>query len=46
MTTFIGDYFGNDAGGPNDVFTFTSTYDDGTNPANRQQQIVATLSLP
>ena len=46
VTTFIGDYFGNDAGGPNDVFTFTSTYDDGTNPANRQQQIVATLSLP
>jgi hypothetical protein len=46
-TTFIGDYFGNDAaGGPNDVFTFVSTYNDGSNPASRQQQVVATIATP
>ena len=45
-TTFIGDYFGNDASGSTDVFTFVSTYDDGSNPAHRQQQVVATVSLP
>jgi hypothetical protein len=46
-TTFIGDYFGNDASvGPNDVFTFASTYDDGTNPAHRQQQVVASVRIP
>jgi hypothetical protein len=44
--TFIGDYFGNDASGPADVFTFASTYNDGTNPANRQQQVVASISTP
>jgi hypothetical protein len=44
--TFIGDYFGNDASGANDVFTFASTFDDGTNPAHRQQQVVATLPIP
>jgi hypothetical protein len=45
-STFIGDYFGNDASGPNDVFTFVSTYNDGTNRGNRQQQVVATVPLP
>jgi hypothetical protein len=45
-STFIGDYFGNDASGPNDVFTFVSTYDGGTNLGNNQQQIVATIPLP
>jgi hypothetical protein len=45
-STFIGDYFGNDASGPSDVFTFVSTYDDGTNPAHRQQQVVATTATP
>jgi hypothetical protein len=45
--TFIGDYYGNDASvGSTDVFTFVSTYDDGSNPANRQQQIVATVATP
>ena len=44
--TFIGDYFGNDASGPNDVFTFVSTYNDGTNPSNRQQQVVASVATP
>jgi hypothetical protein len=45
-TTFIGDYFGNDASGPSDVFTFVSTYNDGTNPAYRQQQVVAAAATP
>jgi hypothetical protein len=45
-TTFIGDYFGNDASGPADVFSFVSTYNDGTNPANRQQQVVAKVAIP
>ena len=30
----------------NDVFTFVSTYNDGTNPSNQQQQVVATISIP
>jgi hypothetical protein len=47
VTTFIGDYFGNDASvGTNDLFTFVSTYNDGTNPAYRQQQVVAALPTP
>jgi hypothetical protein len=46
VTTFIGDYFGNDASGPADVFTFVSTYDDGTNGGNHQQQVVATVATP
>jgi hypothetical protein len=45
-TTFIGDYFGNDASGRSDVFTFVSTYNDGSNPANRQQQVVASIPTP
>ncbi len=48
--TFIGDYFGNTTGpagnGTLDYSTFVSTYDDGTNPGNYQQQIVATVSVP
>jgi hypothetical protein len=50
--TFIGDYFGNDVGpGERDgtfinYSTFTSTYDDGTNPEHRQQQVVATVAVP
>jgi hypothetical protein len=45
--TFIGDYFGNDAGvGGIDYFTFVSTYNDGSNPANRQQQVVASIATP
>jgi hypothetical protein len=45
--TFIGDYFGNittPAG--TDYSTFVSTFDDGTNPAHYQQQIVASLPVP
>ena len=49
-TTFIGDYFGNTvdetAGRAVDYSTFVSTYDDGTNPAHYQQQIVATIAVP
>ena len=44
--TFIGDYFGNDASGPSDVFSFASTYDDGANAAHQQQQVVATVATP
>jgi hypothetical protein len=45
--TFIGDYFGNDASAPGtDVFTFVSTYNDGSNPANRQQQVFASVPTP
>jgi hypothetical protein len=45
--TFIGDYFGNDASGPSaDWFTFVSTYNDGTNAGNRQQQVVASVPTP
>jgi hypothetical protein len=44
--TFIGDYFGNATGGSTNWFSFVSTYDDGTNPAHRQQQVVASLKIP
>jgi hypothetical protein len=49
--TFIGDYFGNTtgvtaAGGVVDYSTFVSTYNDGTNPASYQQQIVASVPVP
>jgi hypothetical protein len=45
-TTFIGDYFGNTASGSTDVTTFTSTYNNGSNPAHRQQQVVAEVPIP
>ena len=45
-TTFIGDYFGNDASGPTDVFTFVSTFGDSSNAANQQQQVVAAVPTP
>lgn len=49
-STFIGDYFGNIVdpmpAGPVDYSTFVSTYDDGTNRANDQQQIVAQVTAP
>jgi hypothetical protein len=44
--TFIGDYFGNDIGGSTDYSTFVSTYNDGTNPSNQQQQVVSTVAAP
>jgi len=45
-TTFIGDYFGNAANGLNEVSSFVSTFDDGANPAHRQQQIFASVAIP
>lgn len=48
--TFIGDYFGNTTGstttGLVDYTTSVSTYDDGTNPNFRQQQIIAAVAVP
>ena len=44
--TFIGDYFGNIADGATEVITSVSTFNEGTNPANRQQQVVAELPVP
>jgi hypothetical protein len=44
--TFIGDYFGNITDGTTDVSTFVSTYNDGSNPANYQQQVVAKVAIP
>jgi len=46
--TFIGDYFGNtfDDGMGVAVTTSASTFDDGTNPNFRQQQIVAFINIP
>ena len=44
--TFIGDYFGNEISGTTDFASFVSTYDDGSNPAHYQQQVVATISVP
>jgi hypothetical protein len=44
--TFIGDYFGNTTAGSVDYSTFVSTFDDGTNPAHQQQQVVATVAVP
>jgi hypothetical protein len=44
--TFIGDYFGNVTSGGTNFFTFVSTYDDGSNPQHRQQQVVASVSVP
>ena len=43
---FIGDYFGNTFGGTTSVSTAVSTFDDGTNHAHYQQQVVATLAIP
>ena len=43
---FIGDYYGNVTSGSTDYTTSVSTFDDGTNPQNRQQQIVATIAVP
>jgi hypothetical protein len=44
--TFIGDYFGNTTVGTTDITTFVSTFNDGTNPFNRQQQVVTQLTIP
>ena len=44
--TFVGDYFGNTTAGLVDYTSSVSTYNDGTNPGYRQQQIVATVPIP
>jgi hypothetical protein len=44
--TFIGDYFGNITSASTDIASFVSTFDDGTNPFHRQQQVVATVAIP
>ncbi|HEX6556688.1 MAG TPA: sialidase family protein [Ktedonobacteraceae bacterium] len=46
ITTFVGDYFGNTTSGSINISSFVSTYNDGSNPANRQQQVVATVAIP
>jgi len=48
---FIGDYYGNvtgvnGAGGLSDYTTSTSTFNDGSNPNNYQQQVIATVAVP
>jgi hypothetical protein len=44
--TFIGDYFGVDSGGGYTYTTSVSTYNDGMNPSNYQQQIVSKIATP
>lgn len=44
--TFIGDYFGNIFGGNLSYSSFVSTYNDSSNPAYNQQQVVAILKIP
>jgi hypothetical protein len=44
--TFIGDYFGNTTDGSTNISSFVSTYNDGSNPHNQQQQVVATVAVP
>jgi hypothetical protein len=46
LETFIGDYFGNTTSGSTNISSFVSTYNDGSNPANRQQQVIATVVIP
>jgi hypothetical protein len=44
--TFIGDYFGNTTSGSTNISSFVSTFNDGSNPAYRQQQVVAQVAIP
>jgi len=44
--TFIGDYFGLDSAAGWTYTTSVSTYDDGANPSNYQQQVVARIATP
>jgi hypothetical protein len=44
--TFIGDYFGNTTSGSTNISSFVSTYNDSSNPNNRQQQVIATVVIP
>jgi BNR/Asp-box repeat len=45
-TTFIGDYFGNITNGSTNISSFVSTYNDGANPDQQQQQVIATVAVP
>jgi hypothetical protein len=45
-TTFIGDYFGITSTPTTTYTTSVSTYNDGTNPSNYQQQEVAAITTP
>jgi hypothetical protein len=44
--TFIGDYFGVASNGTSTYTTSVSTFDDGSNPNNYQQQIVSSIATP
>jgi len=46
IETFIGDYFGNTTDGSTNISSFVSTYNDGSNLHNQQQQVVATVAVP
>jgi hypothetical protein len=46
IETFIGDYFGNTTSGLTNISSFASTYNDGSNPNNQQQQVIATVAIP
>lgn len=46
LTTFIGDYFGIISANGMLYTTSVSTYDDGTNPAHYQQQVIGKLAIP
>jgi hypothetical protein len=46
LTTFIGDYFGNDFAGSTNYATFVSTYNYGSNAGHHQQQIVSAVHIP
>ncbi len=45
-TTFIGDYFGIISAKGTLFTTSVSTYDDGTNPAHYQQQVIGAVAIP
>jgi len=46
LNTFIGDYFGIASAGGKSYTTSVTTYDDGTNHAHYQQQVIAILAIP
>ena len=46
VTTFIGDYFGIISSNGTLFTTSVSTYDDGTNAAHYQQQVIASVAIP
>ena len=45
-TTFLGDYFGSASTSTTNYLSFVSTYNDGSNPTNIQQQVVAAVLIP